>query len=172
MDDQQQSLVCAEGGPGLNVSSVETQVERGENYWIAATFDEQSTTSFVLQGNVLYGEDCDGNCCYDVYMTDSYPYDNAGWNGAEVEVIQGTTVVDTFSLTSGTEGWASFCIDNGQTFEVSWNDTNQSPFSMTDIESFVILQGDDSTGSTICSVSDSASGTITSCGTNGVMTCQ
>ena len=166
MDDQQQSLVCAEGGPGLNISSVETEVEKGENYWIGTTFDEQSITSFVLHGNVLYGQDCDGNCCYDVYMSDSY---GDGWTGAALEVTQGTTVVETISLTSGYDGWDSFCIDNGQSFEVSWNNSNQI---YDDTEVFFIMQGDDSTGTTICGVTDPSSGAITSCGTNGVMTCQ
>ena len=113
-DNQQQSLACAEGGAGFN-SYIETEVTKDEDYWLAASFDADSVSSFVLQGNVEYGYDCDGNCCYDVYMTDNFN-DGLGWNGAQVEVVQGQTVVDTFALTSGTTGWDSFCVDSGAIF--------------------------------------------------------
>ena len=167
-DDQQQSLTCAEGGLGLN-GYVETEVSKDEGYWLAASFDANSVSSFVLQGNVKYGYDCDGNCCYDVYMTDSYD-DGLGWNGAQVQVLQGQTVVDTFALTSSTSGWDSFCVDSGQSFSLVWDTSNQTPF--LDYETFVVKQGNDLNGDTLCSVNNPSAGLQSSCGSNGIMTCQ
>jgi hypothetical protein len=171
-DDQQQSLVCAQSGLGQS-DFVETEVDKGEEYWLAATFDEDSVSSFVLQGNVNYGYDCDGNCCYDVYMTDAYTVGGVeygdGWNGAYLEVLQGGTLMDTITLPTGSSGWDSFCVDSGAGFSLNWNDSIQN---YNDTETFVVMQGNDGSGTTMCSVSDPSTGLQSACGNSGVMTCQ
>ena len=101
-------------------------------------------------------------------MTDNFN-DGLGWNGAQVEVVQGQTVVDTFALTSGTTGWDSFCVDSGQSFELVWDTSNQI---YNDVETFVVIQGDDASGETVCSVSNPSAGLQSSCGSNGAIICQ
>ena len=91
MDDQQQSLECEESP---TVRYLETGVSKDEEYWIGAALRVKQFV-LTLHGNV-YGQDCDKNCCCDVYMMDTYaPGLGDGWNGAEVEVTQSGSVIDT-----------------------------------------------------------------------------
>ena len=52
----------------------------------------------------------------------------------------------------------------GQSFELVWDTSNQI---YNDVETFVVIQGDDASGETVCSVSNPSAGLQSSCGSNG-----
>ena len=129
----------------------------------------------VANLNVAYytdfGHDCDGNCCYDVLMMDSY---GDGWNGAELQVFQGFSLVDTLTLSDGSSGWGSFCVDANMPYFFSFDDSTQT---YDDGETFVAMQGNNSGGSdTVCSIGSDldGSGIVTDCAPSngGVLYCQ
>ena len=130
---------------------------------------ESDPTNIQVSTMVEFGQDCDGNCCYDVYMMDSY---GDGWTGSELQVFEGFTPVATLTLDDGYGGWASFCIDSGLPYFFNYDNATQQ---YDDDESFVLIQGDANGGNTLCtSAADLSNGLVSECAPNngGVMYCQ
>ena len=103
-------------------------------------------------------------------MMDSY---GDGWDGAYLEVYEGFSLIETLTLDDGTEGWQTFCIQDGFPYFLEYNNSNQG---WNDTETFVLMQGNSSGGSDIVctSAADLSSGRVTECAPNnvGVMFCQ
>ena len=148
-------------------SALQETYVKGEDPFVGVAIETGSQSELAISQVVDYGYDCDGNCCYDIYMSDSY---GDGWTGGVLNVFQGLTIIDTVTLDDGYDGWDSFCVDSAATFFLTWDDTNQG---YNDTETFVLMQGDSSTGNTVCDMTnDLSSGIVTDCGTSGGMTCQ
>ncbi len=139
-------------------------VIKGDEVWMGMSFLENALGTVKLGSNVSYGHDCDGNCCYDVYMYDS---GGDGWNGASLEVHESGTAEHTLTLSEGENGWSHFCIDDGQSFSLVWNEQQQM---INHSETVTVIQGG-SPSNTVCHIFDPVSGSQTSCGTAGIMTC-
>ena len=91
----------------VGVSSTGSGFTNNQIDW--AILSENGAT--LLAGGAPYSEDvCLGNGCYTLEMFDSA---NNGWNGAELTITNADgDEVGTFSLESGSNGSASFCIED------------------------------------------------------------
>ena len=149
-----------------------TFVERGNNpnegvmTNLKISVPESENTVVQATYEVQYGNDCDGNCCYDIVLLDE---GGDGWNGGVLNVYQDLNMVETLTFDSGDSDIQTFCVDNGEDFFLVWDDTNQTS---NDIESFYVIQGNETGGSLMCVATDISNGIITDCGNNGTMTCQ
>jgi hypothetical protein len=173
-DTTEQDCISDLNNTGYTTNSIEMFVERSqyvnpEKLSTRVTVAESDPTNFQVSTTVDFGYDCDGNCCYDILMMDSF---GDGWNGAELNIFQGLTLIDTVTLDDGASGWDTFCVDSGALFFLGYDNTSQQ---YDDTETFVLMQGDGNNGQTICTVStDLTYGLVTDCGptTGGGMTCQ
>ena len=103
-------------------------------------------------------------------MTDQFEfgggYAGDGWNGAILEVYEEDILIDSITMTENTEEWTSFCVASGNDFSLYYNNNGQEPYAQTDIEGFVIYQGENE----ICNIQDPSVGSIDSC--TSFFTCQ
>ena len=96
-------------------------------------------------------------------MMDDY---GDGWNGAELQVYQGFSVVETLTLDDDFQGWGTFCIEANLPWFLYYDDTNQS---WDDGETLFVIQGNNSGGSTtMCSIGNDMDGVgiVTDCAPN------
>ena len=140
-------------------------LEKGQDAHALVSFPEDQITNFQLSYDVEYGQDCEGNCCYDIQMLDSY---GDGWNGAKLDIFQGFALVESVTLDSGYSGWASFCLENDSTSQywISWNNADQIH---DDTETFYMYQGD--WNYPTCVSVEPSFGRVMDCGSDGFFTC-
>ena len=139
-------------------------LEKGQDAHMLVSFPEDQITNFQVSYDVEYGKDCDGNCCYDIQMLDSY---GDGWNGGKLDFFHGLSLVDTITLEDGFSEWTSFCVeDSALQYWLSWNNTDQE---YDDTESVYVYQGD--WYNPTCVSVDPSYGMLSDCGTNGLFTC-